>query len=61
MENSGDVVAMIDQMEQAARDSARPIAAFYAVLKDSGVDDDTCNELTVMYADRILLGSGIGR
>ncbi len=56
----GDVVAIVDQMAQAARESARPIAAFYAVLRDAGVDEETCNDLTVMYADRILLGRGIG-
>lgn len=59
MDTPGDALAMMDQMTQAARESARPVAAFYAVLQDAGVDVDTCNELTVMYADRVLLGGRV--
>lgn len=57
---SGDIVAAMDQATQAARETARPVAAFYAGLKDAGVDEHTRSQLTLVYARRIFLGGKSG-
>lgn len=54
--SSGDIVAAMDQATQAARETARPVTAFYGMLKDAEVDEHTRSQLTLMYARRILLG-----
>ncbi len=56
MDTLGDVVARMDQASEAARESARLVAVYYLTLQEAGVDEYTCNELTVLYAERLLRG-----
>ncbi len=56
MTTSRDMVAAMDQAAQAARETARPIAAFYAMLEDAGMDEHTRSQITLMYGRKVLFG-----
>ncbi len=50
----------MDQAAQAAWETARPIASFYALLEDRGMDEHTRSQITMMYARKVLLGGKSG-
>lgn len=60
MDDFKDFIAEMDQQEEAAKDMARPLIAFYRTLKESGMHEVTVNEVTKIYAAAVF-GSAGGR
>jgi hypothetical protein len=49
-----DLQARIDQAEMSTRETARPLAAFYAQLVEKEVPEMAATQLTLIYARKIL-------
>jgi hypothetical protein len=50
-----DMIAAMDQAVEAAKETARPIVAFWQTLDQGGVDPESARQLSLLYAQTILV------
>jgi hypothetical protein len=49
-----DMIAAMDQAVEAAKETARPIVAFWHTLEQGGVEPEAAKQLTLIYAQTLL-------
>ena len=49
-----DIQSSADQAAMAAKEAARPLAAFYKGLVEEKVDEHTASQLTILYGKQVM-------